>query len=65
MRTNKRAAPSPKGATNTTNTGNNITRAAQFASPGRRVDRRGWRPVRIGELIEAAMGDLLQRRVAP
>ena len=38
--------------------------AARYASP-RRDDRRGWRPVRLGELIERAMAGIKVAEARP
>ena len=61
----KKAAPSPTEAASKTNEQNHTPPARRGASPGRREKRRGWRPARIGELIEAAMIGIKGAEAAP
>ena len=52
----KAATPREAGAARSpTNRLEPTTQVRRGASPGRREDRREWRPVRLGDLIEAAM----------
>ena len=55
----KRAYSTTSRPASTTNGRKPTMRGSRFASP-RRDDLRGWRPVRLGELIERAMGGLLK-----
>ena len=63
--TKEKAAPSPKSATNTTNERNLTTQSRRYANPPGCEDRRNWRPVRIGELVGAALDSLLRVGVRP
>ena len=57
--TNETRADSAKSQpARTTNGRKPTTRTARGARPGRREDRREWRPVRLGELIDAAMAGI-------
>ena len=53
-KTNKEAAPSPKNAASTTNESDITTAATRGATP----ERREWRPVTIGEVIERIIADI-------
>lgn len=62
--TNGKADPCKDRPETTTNEQKHTPAPARSASPGR-DDRRRWRPVRLGELIERAMGGLLKTEVRP
>ena len=63
--TKERAAPSPKSATSATNAGTLRWERRRRQGGERREDCRRWRPVRLGDLIEAAMAGIVVAKVKP
>lgn len=63
--TKERAAPSSKSATRATNA-RTLRRERRGRQGGERhEDCRRWRPVRMGDLIEAAMAGIVVAKVKP
>lgn len=62
--TNGKADPCKDRPETTTNERKHTPVSARNASP-RRDDRRGWRPVRLGELIERAMAGIKVAEARP